>query len=122
MQITHTYPAVSKVYPVNKHGKLHLFSTPKAAETYAQEHDATLFPPMPVLTQKTLWNRVVLRFRGDGYKWDAYTVEAFINPLKERPATASRPSVRLISDPYEVVSKPKDDTVSSRTDLTSPHG
>lgn len=131
MSKTNIYPAVSEVYPTNENGRLRLFSTQEAAETYAKERNAVLLFPEPVLTQKTLWNRVVLRFRGDSYEWDAYTVEEFINPSKVRPGTASRPSVRRISDPYSVIPNPKDyipctqkgerpvcnDTVPSRKDV-----
>lgn len=46
-----TYKETLTVWPVNDATGLHLFSTPEAAETYADEHQGDMLEPMPVMCQ-----------------------------------------------------------------------
>lgn len=91
-----TYKETLTVWPVNDATGLHLFSTPEAAETYADEHQGDMLEPMPVMSARTVWHCVGLRFIGRTFDWNTYTVEELGYSTKERPATATRPSVRAI--------------------------
>lgn len=91
-----TYKETLAVWPVNDATGLHLFSTPEAAETYADEHQGDMLEPMPVMSARTVWHCVGLRFIGRTFDWNTYTVEELGYSTKERPATATRPSVRAI--------------------------
>lgn len=109
-----TYNAISKVWAVEDKDGLHLFSTPEAAESYAAENQGRLLDPMPVLSRKTVWHRMGLRFAGNGYDWKGYVIEKLETPTKERPATAATPSVRCLPDEnggylFEVCAKTHDE-------------
>lgn len=57
-----TYKETLTVWPVNDATGLHFFSTPEAAETYADEHQGDMLEPMPVMSARTVWHCVGLRF------------------------------------------------------------
>ena len=91
-----TYKETLTVWPVNDATGLHLFSTPEAAETYADEHQGDMLEPMPVMSARTVWHCVGLKFIGRTFDWNTYTVEELGYSTKERPATATRPSVQVL--------------------------